>query len=206
MKILNSSTKPARHRWLQFGLNSLLLLTLIPALAITWWRQWKQSVEIMTLREKLQQVESERDFQYNMFRVLREIDLENKQHRQAFETIQHMDCKWHFESFQQRQIDDLDILLFHHNTAFVNPGGWVGSVAAVLRNDTLIDLIVRSAGVRTESHDIGFRDVDGDGVVEVVFDCRPGRWGTSEPKTIAYQVLQNGHFQIEQSVTSQLNK
>ncbi|MHC4403652.1 MAG: hypothetical protein ACYTG0_28685 [Planctomycetota bacterium] len=179
--------KPARRRWLQFRLKSLLLLTVICAVALTWWRQWKQGAELTAMHEKLQRLEAESEYQHNVNRVLRGLDLENSQHRQAFKVLRYMSGGWLLNSCQQKPIGDLEVLLFHSDT-FSIPGS-VDSVAAVLRDYELIDLVVRESNTRVEWHDVEFQDTDGDGTVEVVFDCGPGMWSDSKPFTIVYKVL-----------------
>jgi len=45
--------------WLQFGLRSIVLLTVICAIGVTWWRQWRQHSELDSLRAKTRWLESE---------------------------------------------------------------------------------------------------------------------------------------------------
>ena len=94
----------------------------------------------------------------------------------------------------EKSIGELEVLLFHSNTHSV-PGS-VDSVAALLHDQELVDIVIRESNTRTEWHEVKLQDTDNDGNVEVVFDCR-AIYSYSNPLTISYKVSNNGFAQIK---------
>jgi hypothetical protein len=89
----------------------------------------------------------------------------------------------------------LEVVLFHCDTHSV-PGS-VDSVAAMLRDHKLVDVVSRESNTRTEWHEVSLQDTDNDGNVEVVFDCSPGLWSNSKPFTLAYEISSTGFSEIK---------
>ena len=182
--------KPSR-RWFQFGLQPLILLIVVCAVALTWWRQYAIVHELQTAREQIRNVEEERSFHKGLARAFQSLNFMDEKHRHTAEALQRM-RGWPLVPFRiDRVVPDrqLEVLLF-------SEGAWSGtrtSVAILLSHSSAVDTMIIETATRLKHHEAEVRDVDEDGAMDLV--CEFGEWGEYkwQTRTVVYN-LTSGEF------------
>lgn len=178
------------RRSLQFTLRSLIVVIIVCALALTWWRQWRMSSEIADLREKLVWEENHRAF----YQVMAQLD--PKYEKQKL-TLEWAGRDWP-TSLRRLRLDGvkgkLEVWLFDLHVTGPVPG--TGETLAVTMKDgKVMDLVLRRCAWSYEMHDAAFEDGNGDGRLDLVFHCRPGLWSGNEPPyDVVYEITTYGFF------------
>jgi hypothetical protein len=71
--------------------------------------------------------------------------------------------------------------------------GYVDTVAALIENDRLVDLEIRESNTRIEWHTTSVEDLNSDGTIDLVFNCRPGGFALNNPQQlISYSIDSDG--------------
>lgn len=182
------------HRsWLRYRLGTLVILTTVCAIGVTWWRQWSLSAELAETRGELARQTSQLAMLEAIHEINRSLELTNPEHRVLFESLQ--DYGWLFSSMDRRQVgtpdDKTEVILFQNDIIMIP--GRDESLAVLLSDGKLLDFVSRQTSTRSESHHVMLEDVDCDGVLEVAFHCQPGMWSNaSDPFTLYHTVSKEG--------------
>lgn len=187
-----TNATPRRSR-LQFRLGSLVVFMVLCALGVTWWRQWKQSVELAELKQELVGARSELEMRRAIQEVSRAVDFQNPEDVQVVKALQYHG--WIFSSVQRRHLarpdEGTEIIVFQNE--MVPIPGFDSSLAVLVRDGKIVDSIARETSTRQETHQAKLEDIDGDGTLDLVLHCSPGDWGTDrEPFTLSYAVRAAG--------------
>ena len=185
-------------RWFQFGVRSVICVTLIVALVFTWWRQWSQHREIASLRARLNFLERNAQINSNAFLVCRALDLKNPEHRWAAKML-YTFGPWPFASTERRDLTlggrQVSVIVLHEPDCCVP--GTVATIVALVADSRLVDLIQREVPTEGESHDVRLEDVNSDGALDVVFDCESRFIDPSPPTRLAYTISDKGFKRID---------
>jgi hypothetical protein len=201
---MQNSRPRSLRSYLQFGLKSLMLATVVCAVAVTWWRQRDLIQELQEAHNTIQQREAEREFNGNLTRAFGAIDLDKSRHRELFYALRNFSRGFSpFASFHAAHVHPedggapLEVLLFHFDTD--SSHGYVATVGILLRNDEIMDFVARNESSRYASHGATLEDADNDGEVELLIDCEPG-WSSvgSQPFVVAYAITPKGFWKMYQ--------
>ena len=184
----------SRRKWFQFSLRNLLALIVGCAIAVTWWRHWRQSADLAAMRQELQLLRKEADFHRHVQRVFGSLDLSEPRHAKAFAMLRNMDPRWPLNSVEYKQLGEshgnLDVLIFHADSCDIP--GVEESVVVLMRDYKLVDFILRESYTREEFHNVKVENLNDDGSLAVVFECRPGPWSDSEPFRVTHRITTAG--------------
>jgi hypothetical protein len=203
-------TTPASHgrsirHFFQFGLKSIMLITVICAVALTWWRQRGLIEKLEATREELETCKDELEFQQTVNRIFDVINVDKPKHRELLRVVQRFTGGPLFRlfgSFEKRSvgfpIGDLpfEVVVLHHDSMSI-PGGVI-SVAVLLQDREVVDFVVRDVSTREGSHQPHLEDADNDGKLDFVIDCHPGIWSPpgAKPHTIGYAITSDGFVEM----------
>jgi hypothetical protein len=177
------------RRWLQFGLRSLILVTVICALGLTWWRQWRMAVQLREAHETIGRLRNNCDF----LKVLTKLATVDPEQNFVLECASH---DWPTDVKRLRldgQSESSEVLLFELYVTDPVPGT-DETLAVVMRDDRVIDVAFRRSAWSWESHQAEFADVNGDGKLDLVFHCFPGLWSGYEPPYDEAFAISNSGF------------
>src|SRR5262245_56629907 len=88
------------RRYFQFGLKTILWLTVVAAVAVSWWRQRSLRAEIDATRQQLRLLEADTDMRNCVGQLCIGIDPKNPRHIEALKALQ--DARWLFYVDLQR--------------------------------------------------------------------------------------------------------
>jgi len=143
--------KPQR-RWLQFGLKSILVLTLVVAVYVNWWQMRVQNRQMAEGADRLSRQLRESEFQRNVFRVFRALDLRNAEQNHVLKNLKyvcgHHDIftTWHWPVEEKR----IDVVVFKQTGA--GTSGNLTLLAVLLRENQFIDSLVFDGSIFVECH------------------------------------------------------
>jgi hypothetical protein len=180
-----------RRRWPQFGLRSLILLTIACALVLTWWRQWR--VESQLKRSARTQQEAKFNDERN--RVYAKLDLENGKHRETFKCLRGM---LPIFSTSERLLlwtgpNKYEIVTFRYDDGSIP--GRQSTAVLLIEGDRLVDAVARTSycGIWEEHHQAKLEDASGDGVLDLVIHEK--FTGTDGASTVIYQITPEGFYE-----------
>jgi hypothetical protein len=158
------------RRYLQFGLKTILWLTVVVAVAVSWWRQRSLRAEIDATREQMRKLEADVNLRDCVGQVCMAADPKNPRHIEALKALQ--DARWLFYVDRQR-INGCDVIVFEEWLIGNFTGLWYsGTTAAfLLKGHELADVFVDNTH-RVDQ--VGFRDFDQDGENDLVFQIGGG--------------------------------
>jgi hypothetical protein len=196
------SAKP--RRWLQYRLGSLIVVMLLCALGLTWWRQWKHRGDLAAAwrerdeaNERVAMLQARTQHLEAIDSIYRALDLANPEHREVFEVL-HRLSGWSLTPVVQRRVDDagrtsvgfprgrLEVLLIDNAVR-----GPRCTVAVILKGGAIVDVRRHSSSTLRMSYSATLADPDRDGVLDLVFFCLPGK-ANSEPYTLSHTVTAAG--------------
>jgi hypothetical protein len=193
MNDLGNTDATPRRSWLQFRLGSLIVFMVLCALGVTWWRQWKQSVELAELKQELVWAKSELEMLAAIRDVSHAVDFQNPKDVQVLKSLQHHG--WIFSSVLRQPLagrDDRTEIIVLQNERISIPGQ-DSSLAVLIQNGKIVDSIARETSTREETHEAKLEDIDGDGTIDLVLYCSPANWGTDrESFTLSYAIRAAG--------------
>jgi hypothetical protein len=170
----------------------LILVTVIVALAVTWWRQWKLSAELRNAQSELPFVRAALEFERNAREVFRTLDLDDPKHRTALELVANMRGPRFFSSSCRQQIRNhgnrLDLILFHEDRQ--SSPGLVRSVAVLIRDSHVVDVLFHDSIKYMGLNEAKLEDVNGDGMPKVVFYSASGT--DAKSPDVVYKVTDHG--------------
>ena len=169
-------TKPApvvrsgyRRGWFQFGLRSVILLTVACALGVTWWRQWRQNAELESLRSKTVWLERELEIRRAAAEVSKSLNLKNPEHRRIVQLIGRANS-FFGDSVIRRQVEwpgrRWEVVVFHHES--LASTDVVETIAVLIGGGKLIDYKIHNASAW---HEVKLEDGEQSGSIELVFHC-----------------------------------
>ena len=168
-------TKPApvigsgRRGWFQYGLRSVILLTVACALGVTWWRQLRQNAELDALRAKNHLLQRELEIHRAIADVSTTLDLKNPEHRRIAQLIANMGLFFGDSVIRQRikfQERHCEVMVFHHDSS--NSHDMVQSIAVLTAGGKLVDYVIHN---ESAWHEVKVEDA-GNGTVDLVYHCR----------------------------------
>lgn len=180
------------HRF-QFSVRTLVFITVIGAVVITWRQQWKQYErhnELQKRNELLQgqlfQRKSEAEFDIAINEVFQWLDMGRPKHRIAFQLLQPMCYEQERFVVIKRSLiggskSGLGVAVFASRSLV---GGDLKTVAVLLHYQELVDVIHQDGHAELE-------DANQDGKLDVVFSPRCAR------RSIAYDISNGGFQKIE---------
>jgi hypothetical protein len=196
------SAKP--RRWLQYRLGSLIVVMLLCALGLTWWRQWKHRDDLAAARrerdeanERVAMLQARTQHLEAIDSIYRALDVEIPEHREVFEVL-HRLPGWSLAPVVQRRVDDagrtsvglpmgrLEVLLID-NAVTSNHS----TVAVILKGGAIVDVLRHTNDSLRVPHSATLADPDRDGVLDLVFFCLPGK-ANSEPYTLSHSATAAG--------------
>ena len=190
-KIPQPAQRKRRRRWnyLQFSLTSVVLVTVICAVAITWWIRRRDQDEIRALRAKAESLRAEMEFYKSVNELCGALDVTRRAPRLALEMLLATDR----ERFDRRSLTDagerLDVAVFSYPSQ-AHPGVNL-SGAILLRHHNVVDILIRHASTRYEHHEVKIENHDQRGAVEIVFHCQPANLNEAS-HTVRYGITKNG--------------
>jgi len=185
----------------------MIVLVLAVCVGLTWFNQWQQHHALLDMNERLSAAESELDYQRSISVVVSGLNPHADIDQKALQIIGrarlHRNPSGSPDVMQQimpdnpRQVaidgdeTNRSIVIFC-NDSHSSPG-YVDTVAALIENDRLIDIKIRESNTRIEWHTTSVEDLDSDGSIDLVFNCRPGGFALGNPqKLISYSIDSDG--------------
>lgn len=186
---------PKRRRWLQFGIKSLILVTVAAALAATWWRQWKQQEELNEARQKLRWAEHELEYAEGVKDIFHALDLGDVEHREVARHLQQLGGTSFLDYATRRQFNlegiHYEIILLHSDAHGIP--GIDESLAVVIGNNRVVGFVHHESSTRSEFHTPELKVTGDDGLPELVIHCSPGPWSRlREDHDIVYTPTSHG--------------
>jgi hypothetical protein len=185
--------RPRRWVYLQFSLTSVVLVTVICAVAITWWLRRRDQEEIRSLRATAESLQAEIEFRESVAGVCRSLDLRKPTHQLAMEVLLTIDR----EGYERRSLvnggEHLDVAVFGYPSR-VHPGSNY-SGAVLLQGYEVVDIVIRNSSTRYEHLEAKLEDHDQDGSIELVFHCQPAN--LNEPSSaVRYSITNKGFARL----------
>jgi hypothetical protein len=195
MNAPESAPTTTRRSWLQFRLGSLIVVMVLCALAVTWWRQWKLTQKLSETQSRLDWEKSRAETMDAALDVIGVIDPTHPEHHRLLKAVERFRGPL-FQSVQRHRITEstkeFEIILFQAPSLTIPGSNRV--VAVILDEDRIIDHLIYTSSTREESCEATLKDVDGNGSFDVVIEGERGHMGMSkfEPFRVSYAVTKDG--------------
>jgi hypothetical protein len=187
-------------------LKSIILISVVCAVALTWWRQRSLVVELGQYRKELEWSQTELELLRNVNDVCRLIDPDIPKQRQLLRALRFISGGVGFwASFDRRMLvpgygkGPLEVLIFHHNSHSI-PGEIV-TIGVLTRGYGVIDFVVHNVSTRVENHEVKLEDQNDDGWPDVVVEGNRGYHlfmdlRTPQPFRSVYVTTDKGFVQL----------